>query len=106
TSAQSQTVIIIGNGSTPYYPYSYSYPQAYVAPYGSGYSGYGYASSYAPDYGYAYGYAASGYYTPYYRYYRPTGGAIEVGDGDPGYSRLRSTARPAIALSRALGVLS
>jgi hypothetical protein len=63
TSAKSQTVIIIGNGSAPYYPYPYSYPpRVYSAPtvYAEpGYSGYGYA--------------ASGYYAPSYGYYRPYG---------------------------------
>ena len=61
TSANSQTVIIIGNGAAPY-PYAYA-PPAYAAP-----------TYYAEPGYYGYGYAASGYYPAYgYGYYRPYG---------------------------------
>jgi hypothetical protein len=60
STAQSQTVIIIGNGySQPYYPQPYAYRGYYPA--------YGYYPSYYnyPNYGY-------GYYRPYgYGYYWP-----------------------------------
>ena len=60
SSAQSQTVIIIGNGSAqPYYPQPYPYqPQV----------GYADPTLYGePGYYPQYGYAASGYYNGYYR---------------------------------------
>jgi hypothetical protein len=71
-SAESQTVIIIGNGAAPYYPYSYSYPQVYGAPYASDHYGYGYGAPYASDH-YGHGYASSYYYPTYYGHYRPYG---------------------------------
>jgi hypothetical protein len=69
SNAQSQTVIIIGNGSPqPYYPQPYAYASGY-------YPAYGYYQSYYNNYYRPYGY---GYYRPYgygysygYGYYRP-----------------------------------
>jgi hypothetical protein len=65
SSAQSQVVIIIGNGSAqPYYPNPYPYqPRAYAEPTLYGESGY--YPEYAEN-----GYAASGYYNGYYRPHR------------------------------------
>jgi hypothetical protein len=67
-NAQSQVVVIIGNGSAqPYYPPPYAYPYAYPYPYphahvlnGGGYypGGYGYLTS---DYGYYNGYDGGAY---------------------------------------------
>jgi hypothetical protein len=67
SSAQSQVIIIIGNGSAqPYYPspspYPYPYqPRVYAEPTLYGETGY------YPEYAEA----ASGYYNGYYGYYRP-----------------------------------
>ena len=67
SNAQSQTIIIIGNGSAqPYYPNPYPYPyqpRAYAEPTLYGESGY--YPEYAEN-----GYAASGYYHGYYRPHR------------------------------------
>ena len=70
SSAQSQVVVIIGNGSAqPYYPNPYPYPyqpRVYAEPTLYGEPGYGYADS-----GYYQSYY-NGYYRPYrYGYYQP-----------------------------------
>ena len=67
SSARSQVVVIIGNGSAqPYYPNPYPYPyqpRVYAEPTLYGESGY--YPEYAEN-----GYAASGYYNGYYRPHR------------------------------------
>jgi hypothetical protein len=76
SSAQSQVVIIIGNGAAqPNYPPPYPYPYSYPHPYPHNRVVYGEAGYYS-----AYGYVASGNgyyngYNPYYNngYYRPYG---------------------------------
>jgi hypothetical protein len=79
SNAQSQVVIIVGNGSAqPYYPPPYPIPYPYPpyprtnVLYGGGfYPGYGYlASNYGyyngyGGYGYPDGYYGGGYYPPY-----------------------------------------
>jgi hypothetical protein len=68
SSAQSQVIIVIGNGpAQPYYPPAYPYPYPYpqnrvVIAEPQFYPGYGYP---APVYGYS-----ASYYTGYYRPYR------------------------------------
>ncbi len=68
SSARSQVVVIIGNGSAqPYYPNPYPYPyqpRVYAEP--TLYGEPGYYPEYAEN-----GYAASGYYNGHYGYYRP-----------------------------------
>ena len=80
SDAQSQVIIIVGNGSAqPYYPPPYPYPpypRTNVL-YGAGfYPGYGYAASdYGSDYGYydgyygGYGYPSAYYGGGYYPHY-------------------------------------
>jgi hypothetical protein len=82
SSAQSQVVIVIGNGSgqsyyPPPFPAPLPFPQPYVrsqALYGAGfYPGYGYPTSgygyyggyYGGGYGYSNAYYDGGYYPPY-----------------------------------------
>jgi len=82
SNAQSQVVIIIGNGSAqPYYPQTYSplypytqpYPHTHVLYGGGFYPGYGYPTSdygyyngyYGGGYGYSNGYYGGGYYPRY-----------------------------------------
>jgi hypothetical protein len=71
SSAQSQVIIVIGNGpAKPYYTQPYPYPHPYPYPrvvYGE--------PSYYPSYGFpapGYGYYNAGYYNGY-RPYRPYG---------------------------------
>jgi len=72
SNAQSQVVIIIGNGSAqPYYPQPY--PPTHVLYGGGFYPGYGYRASdygyyngyYGGGYGYSNGYYGGGYYPRY-----------------------------------------
>jgi hypothetical protein len=69
--AQSQVIVIIGNGSAqPYYPPPpYQYPTPYPNPqvvYGAGYYYPGYlASQYGYNYSYYNGYHGGGFYRPY-----------------------------------------
>jgi hypothetical protein len=84
SDAQSQVIIIVGNGSAqPYYPPAYPFPRPYPYPqpyphtgvvYGGGfYPGYGYPTSdygyyngyHGGGYGYSNGYYDGGYYSPY-----------------------------------------
>jgi hypothetical protein len=80
SSAQSQVVIIVGNGAAqpyfPPYPVPLPYPQPFVHTQvlygGGGYPGWGYPTSgygdyggYYGGYGYSNGYYDSGYYPPY-----------------------------------------
>ena len=79
SSAQSQVVIIVGNGSgQPYFPPPFPVPLPYPHPFvhtqvlfgGGGYPGWGYPASgyggyYGSGYGYSNGFYDSGYYPPY-----------------------------------------